>query len=127
MSDINRTSPVRLWLLRILGIIFFFIGAVLAVGGIKLVILGGSFYYAIIGTFLIVSGALTVLGHVKGVYIYILAFVITLVWSLFEVGLDGWALVPRLVGPFILLVLALLVMPSRLPNGKRTGRSTALG
>jgi quinoprotein glucose dehydrogenase len=112
---------------RGLGVIFFLIGAVLAVGGCKLALLGGSLYYAIIGLFLIVSGVLTIRSRLEGLYIYILAFVITLVWSLFEAGLDGWALVPRLVGPFILLILALLVMPSRLASGKRTGRGHGAG
>jgi len=130
ISDVNgapRYSSARLWMFRGLGVILFLIGVVLATGGCKLALLGGSLYYVIIGLFLIVSGVLTILGRVEGLYIYILAFLITLVWSLFEAGLDGWALVPRLVGPFILLVLALLVMPSRLPNGKRTRREYGAG
>jgi quinoprotein glucose dehydrogenase len=31
--------------------------------------------------------------------------------TIWEVGLTGWPLIPRLVGPFILLVLAVLVVP----------------
>jgi quinoprotein glucose dehydrogenase len=112
---------------RGLGAILLLIGGVLAVGGCKLALLGGSLYYAIIGLFLIASGILTILGRVAGLYVYILAFFITLAWSLFEAGLDGWALVPRLVGPFILFVLVLLVMPSRLSNGKRTRRGYGAG
>jgi quinoprotein glucose dehydrogenase len=122
-DDALHHSSIRLWSFRILGLIFLVVGAVLAAGGIKLALLGGSLYYLIIGLFLIASGALTGLGSVLGLHLYVLAFLMTLVWSLFEAGLDGWALVPRLVGPFIFLVLALLVMPWRLPNGKRTGRA----
>jgi quinoprotein glucose dehydrogenase len=130
MSDMNDTLPqssIRIWLLRILGVIFFVIGAVLAVGGFKLAALGGSLYYVIVGLFLMAAGLLAIGGRVTGLYLYTLAFLFTLVWSLWEVGLDGWALVPRLVGPFILLVLAVLVMPSRLPNGKPTGRAYSAG
>jgi quinoprotein glucose dehydrogenase len=123
----SHYSSLRLWLFRTLGAIFFLIGVVLAAGGFKLAMLGGSLYYIIIGLFLIASGVLTAFGHVKGIYIYFLAFAITLVWSLFESGLDGWALIPRLVGPFILLVIALLIMPSRLPGGERTGRAYGAG
>ncbi|MET0748176.1 MAG: PQQ-binding-like beta-propeller repeat protein, partial [Rhizobium sp.] len=107
--------------------IFFLIGAVLLIGGVKLALLGGSLYYAVIGLFLIASGVLTALGRVRGLHLYALAFLITLIWSLYEVGLDGWALVPRLVGPFILLVLAVLIMPTRLANGRRTGRGYDAG
>jgi quinoprotein glucose dehydrogenase len=129
-SNINgarQYSEVRLWTLRGLGIIFALIGIVLAVGGCKLALLGGSLYYAIIGLFLIAAGILTIFTRVEGLYVYFIAFLITLVWSFFESGLDGWALIPRLVGPFILLILALLVMPSRWPSGKRTGRRYGAG
>lgn len=117
-----RGSSVRLWLLRLFGLVLFAIGAVLAVGGFKLVSLGGSPYYIVIGIVLVVSGVLTMRGRVLGYQLYALAFLATLIWSLYESGLDGWALVPRLVGPFILLVIALLLVPTRLPSGKRSGR-----
>lgn len=91
----------------------------LAAGGARLAGLGGSLYYVVIGLCLLAAGVLTFIGQVGGLYVYILAFIITLIWSLWEAGLDGWALVPRLVGPFILLVLAVLVMPPRLPGGGR--------
>ncbi|MBB3149486.1 quinoprotein glucose dehydrogenase [Phyllobacterium trifolii] len=126
-GGVPRFSPTRLWLLRVLGVIFFVIGAILAAGGIKLALLGGSLYYATIGVLLIVSGVLTIMGRLLGLHLYSFAFLGTLIWSLFEAGLDGWALVPRLVGPFILLVLAILVMPTRLPNGKRAGRGYTAG
>src|SRR5262249_4390207 len=31
--------------------------------------------------------------------------------SFWEVGLSGWELIPRLVGPFVLLILAILIAP----------------
>ncbi len=127
MNDTLPQSRIRLWLLRILGAIFFVIGAILAVGGFKLASLGGSIYYIGIGLFLMAAGLLAILGRVTGLYVYVLAFLITFVWSLWEVGLDGWALVPRLVGPFILLILAVLVMPPRLRDGTRTRRGLVAG
>ena len=126
-SDTLRYSSVRLWLLRILGAVFLIIGAILAVGGFKLAALGGSLYYAIIGVFLVVSGVLAMMGRVQGLHLYVLAFLITFVWALWEAGLDGWALVPRLVGPFVLLILTVLVMPPRLPDGRSARRGLAAG
>jgi quinoprotein glucose dehydrogenase len=116
-----------MWLLRIFGLIIFIFGALLAIGGVKLASLGGSLYYLLIGLTLIVSGTLCLVGRVAGIYVYFVAFLATFIWSLFEAGLDGWALVPRLVGPFILLVLAVLVMPPRLANGKPTRRAYGVG
>src|SRR5690606_20671611 len=47
----------------------------------------------------------------SGVWVYGGLFVATLVWALWEVGLDGWALTPRLVAPMVLLALAVLCLP----------------
>jgi len=113
--------------MRVFGVILILIGAVLAIGGVKLISLGGSPYYGLVGATMIISGALTIIGRVEGLYVYGLAFVGTLVWSLFESGLDGWALLPRLAGPFVLLVIAVLVMPPRWANGKPTGRTFGAG
>ena len=40
-----------------------------------------------------------------------------MVWALWEVGLNGWALVPRVVAPAILLLLAILVIPALVRRG----------
>jgi quinoprotein glucose dehydrogenase len=120
-------SEIRMWSMRIFGFIILIFGALLGIGGVKLVSLAGSPYYLLVGIALIFSGALTIAGRVAGLYVYFVAFLATIVWSLFEAGLDGWALVPRLVGPFILLILAMLVMPARLLNGKSTRRAYGAG
>src|SRR5262245_56568180 len=49
--------------------------------------------------------------RIAGFYVYVGAFAFTCIWSFWEVGLSGWELIPRLVGPFVLLVLAILVAP----------------
>ena len=46
-----------------------------------------------------------------GAVVYGAAFLFTLLWSFWEVGLNGWALAPRLVGPLALLLLVMLAMP----------------
>lgn len=99
------------WAAILLGIVFALIGLVLAAGGAWLAILGGSLYYLIAGIALVVAGVLLARRRLLGVWLYVAVFIGTLAWALWEVGLDGWGLVPRLVGPFVLLLLALLVLP----------------
>ncbi|MDM9644854.1 membrane-bound PQQ-dependent dehydrogenase, glucose/quinate/shikimate family [Rhizobium sp. S163] len=76
----------------------------LCIGGLGgwLVFLGGSTYYLIVGIALIGCGVLLMRRSIAGPWLYSLVLVGTLAWSFFEVGLDGWALIPRLVGPAIL-------------------------
>ena len=88
------------------------IGLVLLVGGGWLIALGGSFYYLVAGIGLIVSGTLISQRRMEGALLYLLVFLATLLWAWWEVGTNGWELVARLVGPAILLVLALAVSPT---------------
>jgi quinoprotein glucose dehydrogenase len=88
------------------------IGLILLIGGVQLASLGGSLYYAIAGLALLASGIAFGLGRPLGFYLYAGAFVFTLLWALWEVGFNGWALTPRLAGPFVLMILALLLLPT---------------
>lgn len=72
-------------------------GLGMAVPGLYLAALGGSFYYAIAGILILVCAWLVWKRRGSGVVLYWLVFLGTLAWSLAEVGLDGWALMPRLV------------------------------
>ena len=64
-------------------------------------------------------------GRLLGLWIYVGVFVATLLWAVWEVGLQTWPLTPRLVGPLVLLVLVLAAAPL-LAEG-RFGRRIALG
>jgi quinoprotein glucose dehydrogenase len=88
------------------------IGIVLGIGGAWLIALGGSFYYLPVGIGLIVAGFLLIQKRMEGAVLYLFIFLATLIWAWWEVGSNGWALVPRLVGPAVLLVLALVVSPT---------------
>jgi quinoprotein glucose dehydrogenase len=99
------------WSPRLLGALIALLGLILAGGGAYLASLGGSLYYVLAGAMLIVAGSLMMKGKIAGFYTYAGAFAFTAAWSFWEVGLSGWELIPRLVGPFILLVLAILVAP----------------
>ncbi|WOH53363.1 membrane-bound PQQ-dependent dehydrogenase, glucose/quinate/shikimate family [Bradyrhizobium sp. sBnM-33] len=84
------------------------IGAALSVGGGALVLNGGSPYYILTGLAVMASGVLIGRGDWRGAALYAAMLVWTVVWALWEVGGNGWQLVPRLVAPFALGLLLLL-------------------
>ena len=111
MTDEAPRRGFRYWLPKGMGILIAAVGLLLAAGGLWLLFLGGSPYYLVAGVVMIAAGALLFLRRPLGVWLYIGLFVATLVWALWEAGLDGWALVPRLLGPGLLLVLVLAMLP----------------
>lgn len=106
-------------MVRLLGALLFLIGLVLAIGGGWLATLGGSPYYLVAGLGLIAAGVLLIRLQAAGAVVYLTVFALTFVWALWEVGLDGWALVPRLIAPLVILVLVLLSLPTLLARGTR--------
>lgn len=125
MANNNLNTPLarapegggRRWPLVLFGAILVLVGLVLAVGGARLAMLGGSWYYLITGVALVVSGLLFATRRMAGFWLFAAVFVGTVVWSLAEVGLDFWPLVPRLAPVLVLGLLAFLVLP-RLSFGR---------
>jgi quinoprotein glucose dehydrogenase len=72
-------------------------GAGLAVPGAYLIWLGGSPYYLICGAALIATAILMIVRRSAAHWLYAATFAGSVLWSLWEVGPDGWALMPRLV------------------------------
>src|SRR5690606_35889882 len=85
-----------MWLFSIvLGVMaLIFIGA----GG-YLATLGGSLYYVVAGVLFLISAVLLFRGERRGAWMFGLSLAITVAWALFEVGFDGWALMPRIMIP----------------------------
>ncbi|MGH6706885.1 MAG: membrane-bound PQQ-dependent dehydrogenase, glucose/quinate/shikimate family, partial [Sphingomicrobium sp.] len=106
----------RSLIILLLGGLLALIGLVLAAGGAWLAILGGSLYYLLAGLGLLASGVLLVRGRVAGAFLYLVVFAVTVLWAFWEVGLNGWALVPRIVGPAVLAILVLLALPLLQPE-----------
>jgi quinoprotein glucose dehydrogenase len=102
---------VGYWLTMLLALLILLIGAFLFAGGIILIGLGGSPYYAFAGLLLIVTSWLMFSGRQVAIWVYAITFLFTLVWALYESGFNGWAQVPRLLGPVILFVLILFTTP----------------
>ena len=95
------------------GVLLVLIGLILLPGGMWLMGLGGSWFYAFAGVVLIAAGVMTALGRTAGVWLYVLLFGVTFLWSLFEAEGNLWAWVPRIVAPFILLLAAGALLPLR--------------
>lgn len=91
-----------------IGVVLAVLGAALAAGGAWLIALGGSWYYAIAGMLLAASGILLAVRNAAAVSVYALLLVGTLAFSVYEVGLDWWALAPR-GGLFVVIALVLLL------------------
>ncbi|MGI2036072.1 membrane-bound PQQ-dependent dehydrogenase, glucose/quinate/shikimate family [Rhizobium panacihumi] len=120
MFELKRPRSGGEWAVALLGFLFLLIGLVLAAGGLYLISLGGSWYYLPAGLGLVASGILLIGANVAGIWLYSIVFALTAIWSFWEAGLNGWALLPRLTGPFVLFVLAMLAFGAlSRTNGRR--------
>ncbi len=119
MTSQERTSDrPRAVLPLILGIVLLLMGVGLLVGGIRLVSLGGSWYYLIAGVVLIAAGMLHVMRRPLASGLYFALLLATVVWALAEVGLSFWGLMPRLAVLVVLGVFAALAARSLSPAAR---------
>ncbi|MBJ3774442.1 glucose dehydrogenase [Acuticoccus mangrovi] len=115
MSDNSAHGARRgggFWALLALALVIGVLGAVILAGGAWLIALGGSWYYGIAGLGLVLTAILLVRRQMAAVYLYLAVWVSTLVWAYWEVGLDLWAQVPRLVAPTLVLIAVLCAIPA---------------
>jgi quinoprotein glucose dehydrogenase len=99
-------------------------GAVLALGGTWLLVLGGSPYYVIAGVLFTRAGVLLWRRRLRGAWLYGLAYGISLVWTLYETATRLWGWVPRMgfitgLGFFVALMLPRLVDGSGRAGNRR--------
>ena len=66
--------------------------------GSQLVMLGGSFYYALSGLAFVLTAFLLFKRDRSALHVYAVLIVATLGWALWEVGFDWWQLGPRVGG-----------------------------
>ncbi|MGJ8563568.1 MAG: PQQ-binding-like beta-propeller repeat protein [Alphaproteobacteria bacterium] len=78
------------------GILLILIALLLTVPGGFLVKLGGSPYYIFVGLALSIVAILVLRRSPRAAILYGLILIVTLLWSIFEAGLDVFALLPRL-------------------------------
>src|SRR5688572_4955473 len=108
--------------LRAYALVLFALGSVLLGGGLYLIRLGGSPYYLVYGLALMASAALLWQRRGSGAVLYGGTVLLTLAWSIWESGYNGWALLSRLLLPSLLgLVLFVPAVHGRLtwPDTRR--------
>jgi glucose dehydrogenase len=89
----------------LVGALVALIALILLIGGFWFVTLGGSAYYLLTVAAKIAAGFFLMRGRLLGGWIYGIIFFLTLTWALWEVGANGWALVPRVIAPLVLAFL----------------------
>lgn len=85
------------------------IGLSLTVGGIWLILLGGSWYYLAAGLGFLITAWLLSRRHPAAFGVFALVVLGSLIWALWEAGLDWWALAPR--GGLIVVIGLLMLIP----------------
>lgn len=107
--------------LTLLGAFNVFFGGLLAAGGLWLISLGGTLYYALAGLGIGISGVLLTRRSMSAVWLYAVVWLGTVFWAFSEVGFDWWAQIPRLLLPTVLMLLMLLCIPPlKTPQAKRS-------
>lgn len=114
ISPDARSTTGRGWRLAAfaLAIIIFLFAVPLVIGGVYLISLGGSWYYALAGAGLVATAVLLGQQRMVALHLYFVVWLVTLIWAFWEVGLDWWDQVPRLVAPSVVLILILIVTPA---------------
>ena len=70
-------------------------GLYLLIGGVWLITLGGSWYYPIAGVVMLGVAWLLWRGKQSALWLYAAFLLATMIWSIWEIGFDFWALTPR--------------------------------
>ena len=101
----KRRRPVLIGM----GVLTILMGLVLAVGGVWLIALGVAPGTTIAAVAMLLTGFLLIAGRPAALLVYALLGIGTLIWSLWEVGLNWWPLAAR--GAVIFVVGLLLLTP----------------
>ncbi|MDR6713887.1 quinate dehydrogenase (quinone) [Pseudomonas hunanensis] len=130
----THTHPARSTLHRIrrialiaLGLSIAAIGLVMLMGGVRLIALGGSWYFALAGTGLVVAGCLSVLQRQLGTLVYLSVFAATAIWSVWDAGFNFWPLFSRLFALAVIAFFLILLMPGGKYAGARRPRYVLAG
>lgn len=67
----------------------------LLIGGVWLVAIGGSWYYPIAGLVMVGVTVLLLRRKQSALWLYAALLLATMIWGVWEVGFDFWALTPR--------------------------------
>ena len=100
---VNQLKPPFLLVL-----VLALVGFALVYGGMELLLLGGSLYYLCSGLAILLVAWMSWNRNPAAVVSYLVLLISTVIWSIYEVGYDVWALIPRIVAPTFFAGLFLL-------------------
>lgn len=125
MSDLrSRPDPSPAICLAVCALLLLLCGAGLAAGGLWLVLLGGAWYYLVAGLALLAAGILLLLRRPEALWLHAAILAASLLWALWEAGLDWWPLASR--GSLLVLLGLLLLLPRVARPLRREGREGAV-
>lgn len=107
-----QTTSLRVWPAYVAATLVLLFGAFMAIGGARLLMLGGSLYFVLAGIGLLVAAVLMFRRRTSGAWLYALVMLATLGWALWDVGLEFWPLVSRLFAFGVLSLLVALAWPA---------------
>jgi quinoprotein glucose dehydrogenase len=118
--------PRRTWGSVALAVVLVLFGLALAIGGAWLAVLGGSWYYLLAGVGCVIAGVALARGKASAACWFGAVFVGTLLWTIWESGLDYWGWVPRFDVVLLLGIAFALQLPNLSPRfGKAGSRALA--
>ena len=121
------STPLPMFL-RLVAFLLAALGVAVAAAGLWLIVLGGSWYYAIAGVLLAATGFLLLRGRAEALWCGAVLVGGTLAWAVWEAGIAWWPLAAR--GDVVFLIGLLLVTPwvtRALGRARPAGRRARLG
>jgi quinoprotein glucose dehydrogenase len=115
----HESAPAR-WGRRLLALVLGVFGLFMVIGGVQLISLGGNWYYAIAGLLSLASAIALGRRRPSASLWFGILFVLTLLWTIWEAGMDYWGWVPRFA-----LILIFAIWFSLLLQSLHVGMSRA--
>src|ERR1041384_3243844 len=81
---------IGFWWTMLVAMVLVLFGLPIAAGGLYLITLGGSWYYLPAGIGLLLTAWLLFRREMAAVWTYLVVWVATLIWALWEAGLEPW-------------------------------------
>lgn len=100
------------FLARLFAVVLGLIGLGLLGGGVWLITLGGSAYYAVVGLIYLAAAVFMLRGSALGGQLVLLVALVSIPWAIWEAGVEFWPLFARLMAPLALAGFALLFTPA---------------
>src|SRR5215469_5595198 len=95
-SEATTRSSIKSRLaLTLTGTLFILLGLALAGGGVWLISLHGSPFYAVVGSGIVMTGALLLARMRAALWTYAAVLLSTFAWAVTEIGFDWWPLAAR--------------------------------